>query len=896
MTKMHQFAKSSRLRLLLGSLIVAGGFVVPAARAATTLVPTGAVWKYLDNGSNQGTPWRGTSFPDGAWLSGPAQLGYGDGDEATVVGYGPTATNKYTTTYFRRTFNVTNVSAFTTLTMRLLCDDGAVVYFNGTEVFRSNMPGGTITYTTLASTALGTPAESNFVQTALSPASLVNGANLVAVEIHQANGTSTDLSFDLELTATETATVTRGPYLQMGTPSGVTVRWRTGAATNGRVRYGTDPATLTANADNPVSTTEHEVALTGLAPDTRYYYSIGTTTETLAGGPDYLFYTAPTAASALPTRVWVIGDSGTADVNAAAVRNAYYTSAGTRYTDLLLMLGDNAYVTGTDTEYQTAVFNMYPEILRQSVVWPTIGNHDTAQSVNPPSTLPYYSIFTLPMNGEAGGVASGTEDYYSFDYGNIHFICLDSMTSDRSPNGAMLTWLQSDLAADSRDWTIAFWHHPPYTKGSHNSDTEIELVEMRQNALPILEDFGVDLVLCGHSHSYERSFLLDGHYGTSDTLTAQMKKDARGGREDATGAYAKPNAPAPHEGAVYVVAGSSGKISGGLLNHPAMYVSLNELGSLVLDINTNRLDAKFLTSTGATNDYFTILKSAPSNSPPTVTLTSPAEGATFQAPAAITIAAEAADSDGTVSQVSFYAGTTLIGTDSSSPFSTAWINVAAGNYTLTAIATDNLGMTTTSGPVHVTVNVPSAPPVAPGNLYATAVSSNRIDLAWSDNSTNENGFAIERSADGVNFSQITTVAANLTSYSNTGLTASTTYFYRVRAFNNAGSSSYSNVASATTAALSAPPAAPANLAATPISKNRINLVWSDLANNETGFKIERSLDGTSFTQVGTVGANVTSFASTGLQANTKYYYRVRANNSAGNSAYSNIASALTLKK
>jgi len=346
---------------------------------------------------------------------------------------------------------------------------------------------------------LGTPAESNFVQTALSPASLVNGANLVAVEIHQANGTSTDLSFDLELTASETATVTRGPYLQMGTPSSVTVRWRTGTPTNSRVRYGTDPANLTSNADNLLSTTEHEVALTGMSPDTRYYYSVGTTAETLAGGPDYLFFTAPTAGSSLPTRVWVIGDSGTADANAAAVRNAYYTSAGTRYTDLWLMLGDNAYVSGTDSEYQTAVFNMYPEMLRQSVLWSTIGNHETAQSPNPPPTLPYYSIFTLPMNGEAGGVASGTEDYYSFDYGNIHFICLDSMTSDRSPNGAMLTWLRSDLAADSRDWTIAFWHHPPYTKGSHNSDTEIELVEMRQNALPILEDFGVDLVLSGQS-------------------------------------------------------------------------------------------------------------------------------------------------------------------------------------------------------------------------------------------------------------------------------------------------------------------------------------------------------------------------------------------------------------
>jgi hypothetical protein len=93
------------------------------------------------------------------------------------------------------------------------------------------------------------------------------------------------------------------------------------------------------------------------------------------------------------------------------------------------MLGDNAYDTGTDAEYQAAVFSMYPSILRQSVLWSAIGNHDTAQSTNPSLSIPYFQIFNLPTNGEAGGVASGTEKYYSFDYANIHFICLDSMTS-----------------------------------------------------------------------------------------------------------------------------------------------------------------------------------------------------------------------------------------------------------------------------------------------------------------------------------------------------------------------------------------------------------------------------------------------------------------------------------
>src|SRR5204863_3493213 len=166
------------------------------------------------------------------------------------------------------------------------------------------------------------------------------------------------------------------------------------------------------------------------------------------------------------------------------VRNAYATYTGTRYTDVWLMLGDNAYDSGTDSEYQSAVFNMYSKMLRQTVLWPTIGNHDTDQSSNPPSSLPYYQIFTLPQNGEAGGVASGTEDYYSYDYGNIHFVCLDSMPSSRTPNGAMMTWLKNDVASTTKNWIIAYWHHPPYSKGSHDSDSEGELIEMRQSALP----------------------------------------------------------------------------------------------------------------------------------------------------------------------------------------------------------------------------------------------------------------------------------------------------------------------------------------------------------------------------------------------------------------------------
>ncbi len=169
------------------------------AQAATTLIPAGAVWKYLDTGTDQDTAWQEVTFDDSGWNSGPAQLGYGDGDEATIVSYGPDLFNKYVTTYFRHRFDLPGVVAGGNLTLRLLRDDGAVVYVNGVEVFRSNMPVGS-TYLTLATVTVGGPEETTeFVSASLSPSVLVAGANVVAVEIHQANVTSSDISFDLEL-------------------------------------------------------------------------------------------------------------------------------------------------------------------------------------------------------------------------------------------------------------------------------------------------------------------------------------------------------------------------------------------------------------------------------------------------------------------------------------------------------------------------------------------------------------------------------------------------------------------------------------------------------------------------------------------------------------------------
>ena len=496
------------------------------------------------------------------------------------------------------------------------------------------------------------------------------------------------------------AAVTRGPYLQRGSSSLVTVRWRTDVATNSRVRFGTDFANLNQIVSDASAVTDHVISLSSLNADTQYYYSVGTTTAVLAGGDaNHFFVTSPAPGALRPTRIWAIGDTGVGGANQRAVRDAFDVFNGAAVVHFWMMMGDNAYPNGLDPEYQAGVFDIYPALLRRSVLWPTLGNHDTGQSTTDNDSYPYFTLFTFPTAAECGGVPSGSKHYYSFAYGNIHVVCLDSMTSDRSSSGAMATWLRNDLAANTADWLIGFWHHPPYTKGSHDSDTEAALVEMRQVFNPILEAGGVDLILSGHSHSYERSYLLDGHYGTSDTLTPAMKLNGGNGREPSNGAYVKPAGRSSHQGAVYSVVGSSGQIAGGPLNHPAMCVSLNQLGSMVIDINGNRLDATFLRETGAIDDTFTIIK----NLAPTIALTAPSAAATFVSPATIGLVASAADADGTITKVEFFLDGAPAGTRVAPPYSTTMSGILTGTYALTARATDNRNFVTTSPTVNVVV-------------------------------------------------------------------------------------------------------------------------------------------------------------------------------------------------
>ncbi|MCP5526746.1 MAG: lamin tail domain-containing protein [Verrucomicrobiales bacterium] len=181
-----------------------GGAVAPGAIAwdgGATWFPLGAEWRYWDRGTLPSPNWHQRGYNPIAWATGAAPLGYGNGDEATTLDFGEDAANKRITAYFRRQFNVPAANPEAVLTVELVRDDGAAVYLNGVEVVRDNLPTGALDPDTRALTAVGGSAETQANPFVLPAGNLVAGDNVLAVEVHQANPTSSDLRFDLALHA-----------------------------------------------------------------------------------------------------------------------------------------------------------------------------------------------------------------------------------------------------------------------------------------------------------------------------------------------------------------------------------------------------------------------------------------------------------------------------------------------------------------------------------------------------------------------------------------------------------------------------------------------------------------------------------------------------------------------
>jgi hypothetical protein len=418
----------------------------------------------------------------------------------------------------------------------------------------------------------------------------------------------------------------RGPYLQVATTNSIVVRWRTDAFARSRVRYGTEAGQLDKAADDSALGTEHIVKLTGLTPNTKYYYSIGGMKNVLQGDKDNYFFTLPLPGSESVYRIGAFGDCGNNSVNQRNVRNAFTKYLGDNYMNAWVLMGDNSYPDGADAELQAKFFNIYKDdLLKKYPLFPSPGNHDyhdiefSSEVAQQTHKVAYFQNFSMPQDGESGGVASHTKAFYSFDIGNIHFLSLDSYGKEENTFrmydtlGPQVQWVKKDLEANkNKQWVVAYWHHPPYTMGSHSSDGVGELTRIRVNFIRILERYGVDLILCGHSHDYERTSLMKGHYGLEATFNAaEHNLSNSSGRYDGSAACPYFKNSSTNQGTVYVVSGSAGQLGGrsaGFPHNAMQYANDSVGGASIIEVQGNRLDLKWVCSDGVIRDQFTMMK------------------------------------------------------------------------------------------------------------------------------------------------------------------------------------------------------------------------------------------------------------------------------------------------
>ncbi|WP_139313592.1 metallophosphoesterase [Salinicola sp. MH3R3-1] len=275
------------------------------------------------------------------------------------------------------------------------------------------------------------------------------------------------------------------PYVQNVTRNSASILWDTTSQSDTSVNYGTTSHLGNTASGEPKR--RHEVKLFGLKEDTLYYYRVED------DGPLDDIHTFRTAPGAEATVTFAaLGDSG--DASKAQYQMA--TIIAKSHPQLVLHLGDVVYKTGAERQYDSRFYLPYEGLLSSILFYPSLGNHDVRTN----DGQPYLSAFDLPTNNP-----QQTERYYSFDYGPVHFVALDSelYAGDHSlSTEAQKTWLQKDLDQRQRPWTIIFFHRPPFSSslGPHpGGDARI-----CQDLVPIFERANVDLVLTGHQHNYER--------------------------------------------------------------------------------------------------------------------------------------------------------------------------------------------------------------------------------------------------------------------------------------------------------------------------------------------------------------------------------------------------------
>ncbi len=587
------------------------------------LVAANSAWKYLDNNSNQGTAWYAPNFNDGSWASGLAELGYGDGNEATVVSFGPDSSNKYTTTYFRQKFNVSDPLKYNGIIARIVRDDGAAVYINGQETFRSNMPSGDINYQTNASSTVGGSDESAYQTYNIDSSCLVSGENTVAVEVHQDRPDSSDISFMLELagvlstspsfvpspTPTVTSVPTAVPTVSSYTSSDIALNigkdateinfsWYSdelSASSKVQVAKKSDmtgnefPASQAGTFSGTVSPAvtgyySNKVTVTGLQESTQYVYRLGDGNEA-NWSPVYSFTTRDTEQFGFIA----VGDpqigAGNATTDTIGWKDTM-SKALSKFPDISFMMSAGDQVENNNNESQYTGY-FAPAELRSLPFAPALGNHD-----NGANNYGYH--YNLPnLSSQYGITTPGSSDYY-YTYGNVLFMVLNTNNTSGASHKA---FMQEAISANpDAAWKVVMFHQAIYSSASHSTETAI--VNLRAALFPVFDELGVDMVLMGHDHCYTRSYQMKGDVPQKDQVV------------DASGAVVNPT------GTLYITLNSaSGSKYYDLKANPEAYAAVRTQIKVptfsYIKVDGNKLSiSTYRTDTMAQTDTYSIVKNA----------------------------------------------------------------------------------------------------------------------------------------------------------------------------------------------------------------------------------------------------------------------------------------------
>ena len=494
--------------MLFNRLTLCGLLLLAVSTRGESLVSDYSTWKYLEGtkeASDPSTAWRALDFDDARWREGQSgfSIGFGNYDAPTRLWGMPRV---YPSLFLRKKFTLEDTGWIQSLVMRVDYDDGFVAYLNGTEVARRGLAGEPDQPVPFdAPAAVHSRGNPELIDLAPYKLLLEAGENILTVQAHNSTVLSSWFAFHVELLAN----VVRGPFISATTPTGTKIAWRTLHPTTSVVEYGPTPA-LGQRVGSETVTTDHVLQLTGLEPGTEYHYRVG---GVASDTPRYSRSAAfKTLKSSGPVKLLLLGDTGRGNL----IQHKFATLLRREQPDAVMIAGDIVYPSFTPKYEDFRHFSVYREHMKSTPYFTAVGNHDLYDG-----DTAYLNAFHLPTNNlPALGLKnptvdypfSGTEHFYSFDVGDAHVSVLYNpwfshhiITRDTN----QLHWLTNDLATTTKPWKFLLMHFHVASSSAHgwssyDGNGVPDTFDFGNTIYPIVAKYGVDLLLAGHSHAFEK--------------------------------------------------------------------------------------------------------------------------------------------------------------------------------------------------------------------------------------------------------------------------------------------------------------------------------------------------------------------------------------------------------